>query len=131
VALALLLTLSWGCTMSSLLVVALLVLAPLAVEAQSPGTGSGQKSDGSAIQHGAQPDPGAVRPGTREGDAPSASAGTLVRDPVERRILGLPVTAAMTIAGVLIVLAIIGAVLIPRSRRRERARGGGTYGPPS
>jgi hypothetical protein len=38
------------------------------------------------------------------------------------------VTAAMTIAGVLILLAIIGGVVIPRARRQSQARGGGTYG---
>jgi hypothetical protein len=115
--------------MVKLLLVALLGLAPFAAEAQAPG-GEDRKPDGSAVQHGSQPNPGEVRPGSREGDAPAASAGTVVRDPVEHRILGLPVNAAMTIAGVLIVLAIIAAVVIPGARRRQKARGGGTYGPP-
>jgi hypothetical protein len=117
--------------MPRLLLVAVLVLAPLVVQAQSPGGGDGQKPDGAAVQHGSQPNPGEVRPGSREGDAPSESAGTVVRNPVERRILGLPVAAAVTIAGVLIALAIVGAVVIPASRRRQKARGGGTYGPRS
>jgi hypothetical protein len=117
-----------GIAMTTLLFVVLLVLAPALAEAQATGGSEGKKEDGSAVQHGSQPNPGEVRPGSREGDTPSASAGTVVRDPVERRILGLPVAAAMTIAGVLIVLAIIGGVVIPRSRRRQQARGGGTYG---
>jgi len=34
----------------------------------------------------------------------------------------------LLIAGALIVLAVIAGVLIPGARRRDRARGGGTYG---
>jgi hypothetical protein len=122
--------------MAKRLLVALLLLSPFvgpfAARAQPPSGDDGRKPDSSAVQHGSQPNPGEVRPGTSKGDAPSASAGTVVPDPVERRILGLPVTAAMAIAGVLIALAVIGAITIPRSRRRENARGGGgTYGPPS
>ena len=82
-----------------------------------------------AVQHGAQPNPAQVRPGSPEGDAPSASAGTLVKEP-ERRIFGLPVTAALLIGAVLIVLFVIAGVVIPGARRRERPRGGGTYGRP-
>ena len=44
-----------------------------------------------------------------------------------RRILGLPVDAALIIAGVLVVLALFAGVVIPGARRRDRARDGGTY----
>jgi hypothetical protein len=71
-----------------------------------------------------------VRPGTRDGDAPSASAGTLARRNVERRILGLPVGAAIVIGGALVVLAVVAGLAVPSVRRRAKARGGGTYGEP-
>src|SRR5262245_15094076 len=71
--------------------------APRVVSAQTsapnaPGSAPAQAEVGSAPQQGAQPNP-EVRPGNRDGDAPSASAGTLARRNVERRILGLPVGA--------------------------------------
>jgi hypothetical protein len=52
--------------------------------------------------------------------------GTLVRDPVEHRIFGLPVAAAILIGGVLAALLVFAGVMIPRSRRRAHARGTGT-----
>jgi hypothetical protein len=85
------------------------------------------RPDGGAVQHGAQPDPGAVRPGTPDGDAPSAATGQLLRRP-ERRVLGLPVTAVLVIGGVIVGLLVLGWIVVPASRRRDRARGGGTYG---
>ena len=86
------------------------------------------KSDDAPVQHGAAPNPFEVRPGSPQGDAPSAAVGTLERQNVERRVLGLPVTAALVIAAALVaILAVIG-VVVPRARRRDRARGGGTYG---
>jgi hypothetical protein len=81
-----------------------------------------------AVQHGAQPNPGEVRPGSPDGDSPSASAGAVLRAR-ERRILGLPVSAALVIGGVLVALLVLAGLVIPAARRRERARGGGTYGP--
>jgi hypothetical protein len=93
----------------------------------SPGS-AGDKSDGSAVQHGAQPNPAEVRPGNRDGDAPSASVGTVVNDPVERRVLGLPITTAMVIGGVILAIVVLGGVAIPRARRGARGQGGGTYG---
>jgi hypothetical protein len=90
-----------------------------------PGS-AGPKDDG-VVQRGQQPNPAEVRPGSPDGDAPSAAAGELVSRPA-RRILGLPVTAALLIAGVLIVLALVAGLVIPGARRRDRARGGGTYG---
>ena len=92
-----------------------------------PGS-AGPSADG-AVQHGAQPNAAEVRPGNRDGDAPSASAGNVVPGP-EQRIFGLPVTAALIIGAVVIVLFVIAGVLIPSARRRERPRGGGTYGRP-
>jgi hypothetical protein len=88
------------------------------------------KSDDRPVQHGAQPNPQEVRPGSPQGDAPSAAVGTLERDRVERRVLGLPITAVLVIGAALIaILALVGLV-IPRARRRDRARGGGSYGRP-
>ena len=108
-------------------------VAPVLVTALLAGPAAAQvvpppaKGDRDAVQHGAQPNPGEVRPGTRDGDAPSAAAGELVTTQ-ERRILGLPVTTALVVAGVLIALAVLAGIVIPRAGRRQRARGGGTYG---
>jgi hypothetical protein len=81
-----------------------------------------------AMRHGAQPNPYEVRPGSPEGDAPSASVGALSREPQERRVLGLPVGAVLVIAGVLVAVLALAGIAVPRARRRHRARGGGTYG---
>ena len=94
-------------------------------EQQAPGA-AGPKDSG-VVQRGAQPNAAEVRPGNRDGDSPSAAAGDLVQRP-GRRILGLPVDAALILAGALIVLAVIAGLVIPGARRRDRARGGGTYG---
>jgi hypothetical protein len=94
-------------------------------EQNAPGA-AGPKDSG-VVQRGAQPNPAEVRPGNRDGDAPSAAAGELLPRPA-RRILGLPVDAALIIAGLLVVLALFAGVVIPGARRRDRARGGGTYG---
>ena len=103
------------------------VLALIGVLMGSPvaaqPTGSGDRG---AVQHGAQPNADEVRPGNRDGDMPSASAGDLVRNPA-RRILGLPVTAVLGIAAMLLGLVVVAAVM-PRARRR-RAQGGGTSPP--
>jgi hypothetical protein len=102
-------------------VVALLT-APAAAQVVPPPA----KSDREPVQHGSQPDP-YVRPSNRDGDAPSAAAGDLVTKPAQR-IFGLPVSAALVIGGVLVALLVLAGVVIPRASRRERARGGGTYG---
>lgn len=94
-------------------------------EQNAPGA-AGPKDSG-VVQRGTQPNPAEVRPGNREGDAPSAAAGELVTRQ-GRRILGLPIDAALIIVAVIIVLALIAGPLIPGARRRDRARGGGTYG---
>jgi hypothetical protein len=123
--------------MKTLTILALLLLAPGLAFAQAAGenreTGrpgsAGPKDDGSAIQRSTQPDPAAVRPGNRDGDNPSASSGDLVRSPGDHRILGLPVTVALLLGGVIVVLLVIAGIVIPESRRRARPRGNGTYGP--
>jgi hypothetical protein len=86
------------------------------------------KGNTDAVQHGAQPNPDEVRPGNRDGDAPSAAAGEIVRTPAHR-VLGLPVNTVLVIAGALVVLLILAGLVIPSAGRRLRARGGGTYGP--
>jgi hypothetical protein len=119
----------------SAVVLALAVVAPaVAQDRPAAGVNREQNAPGAAgpkdsgvVQRGAQPNPAEVRPGNRDGDAPSAAAGELVTRS-GRRILGLPVDTALILAGVLIVLAVIAGVLIPGARRRDRARGGGTYG---
>jgi hypothetical protein len=121
--------------MLSAVLIALAVSAPAAAqdrpaagmnrEQNAPGA-AGPKDSG-VVQRGTQPNAAEVRPGNRDGDAPSAASGDLV--PREgRRILGLPVDAALIIAGVLIVLALIAGLVIPGARRRDRAHGGGTWG---
>jgi hypothetical protein len=104
---------------------AVLFAQPLSAQVVPPPA----KSDRDAIQHGAQPNPEEVRPGSRDGDASSAAAGELVERP-GLRILGLPITTVLLIAGVLLALLAIAGVVIPEATRRRRARGGGTYGRP-
>ena len=96
-------------------------------EQGAPGS-AGPKSDG-VVQRGQQPNAAEVRPGNRDGDSPSAAAGEVVRRPAQR-IFGLPVTAALFIGAALVALLVIAGIIIPAGRRRERARGGGTYGRP-
>jgi hypothetical protein len=93
-------------------------------ETGTPGS-AGPKEDG-VVQHGAQPNAGEVRPGTRDGDYPSASSGEL-RTREAQRIFGLPVTTALVIAAAIIAIVAIAGFVVPESRRR-RARGNGTYG---
>jgi hypothetical protein len=95
-------------------------------ETGSPGS-AGPKEDG-VVQRGSQPNAGEVRPGSADGDQPSASAGTL-RPEQTRRIFGLPVTSALLIAAVLVVLLAIAGFIVPSARRRA-ARGNGSYGRP-
>jgi hypothetical protein len=90
----------------------------------APGS-AGPKDDG-VVQRGGQPNAGEVRPGNRDGDNPSASAGEL-RPREAHRIFGLPVTAALVIAGVIVAIVAIAGFVVPQSRRRT-ARGNGTYG---
>jgi hypothetical protein len=100
-----------------LLVVALVFCAHLA-GAQTGALPPPAKSDKAPVEHGARPDPGEVRPGNRDGDAPSASIGTVERE-APRRFLGLPISAVMTIGGVIIGLLVIAGVVLPAMRRRR------------
>ena len=88
----------------------------------------GQRGPGGDDGGQAEPADSEVRPGNRDGDAPSASAGDLVRRPAQHRVLGLPVSAVLLLGGVIVALGVIGGLVIPGMRRRERARGGGAYG---
>jgi hypothetical protein len=113
----------------SSLVVLVIMLGPVLGHTQEQRPE--RKGDGAeppAIQHGAQPNP-EVRPGSPDGDSSSRTAGRLVEEnEVERRILGLPVTAVLVIAAVLVALLALAWLVIPRPGRRHEARGGGTYG---
>jgi hypothetical protein len=113
--------------MKCLVVVVLLSIlgmtVPSAAQLPPPAKGSAD-----AVQHGAQPNSDEVRPGTRDGDAPSAAAGEIIRKPGPR-LLGLPINTVLVVAGVLVVLLILAGLVIPIAGRRLRARGGGTYGP--
>jgi hypothetical protein len=110
-----------------LAVLTLVVLMLSATSASAQAVPPPAKSDREAVQHGTQPNPGEVRPGTAEGDAPSAATGDLVtRQP--RRILGLPVTTALVLAGLILALFVVAGIVIPSANRRRRARGGGSYG---
>ena len=99
------------------------------VNREQGAPGSAGPKDGGVVQRGQQPNPAEVRPGNRDGDAPSASAGSVVQRS-GARIFGLPVTAAMLIGGVLVTLLVVAGIIIPAARRRERPQGGGTYGRP-
>src|SRR5581483_1829309 len=65
--------------------------------AAGPAPAGAASGGAAAVQHGAQPNPGEVRPGSPQGDAPSETAGALSRPEQARRVLGLPVTAALVI----------------------------------
>jgi hypothetical protein len=112
-----------GVKLLALTVMTVLLAAPAGAQVVPPAA----KSDRDAVQHGAQPNANEVRPGNREGDAPSAASGDLVTKP-GRRVLGLPITAALLIAGLLVALVVVAGIVIPGASRRRRARGGGTYG---
>ncbi len=104
---------------------AVLIAQPLAAQVGSPAA----RDDRDAVQHGAQPNPAEVRPGNRDGDAPSAAAGDLVAKPA-RRILGLPLTTALLVGGVLLALLVVAGLVGPEAHRRRRAHGRGTDGRP-
>jgi hypothetical protein len=110
-------------TVAVLVLVAGLLAAPVAAQVVP----APEKRGGEAVQHGAQPNADEVRPGNRDGDVPSASAGDLVTKP-GRRLLGLPLTAVLAIAGLLVALTILAKVVIPVPGRRRPAPGGGTSG---
>jgi hypothetical protein len=103
--------------------VLVLLAAPVVAQVAPPPA----KTDREPVQHGAQPNPDEIRPGNRDGDAPSAAAGDLVAKP-GRRVFGLPVTTALVVGGLLVTLLVVAGVAIPAAARRRRAQGGGTFG---
>ena len=109
--------------------VAEVVFAQYVTPTPAPPAAPAAKSDGTPVEHGSRPDPGAVRPGNEAGDHPSAAAGDLLRRDTPRRVFGLPVNAVLVVGGTLIGLLILAGIVIPGARRRREARGGGTYGP--
>jgi hypothetical protein len=117
-----------------LIAVMLCALVPAVAQAQDAKRPAPEQSSqpnyGTGRDRGTGPEGQEVRPGSPRGDMPSASAGRLTRDPVERRVLGLPVTAALVIAAVILGLLAIAGLVLPSARRRRQARGGGTYGRP-
>jgi hypothetical protein len=63
------------------------------------------------------------------GDAPAAA----VRERHERirwQLFGIPVSLILAAGAVVLALFVVAGVVLPRARRRARARGGGTYGRP-
>jgi hypothetical protein len=104
---------------------AVLIAQPLGAQVVPPPA----KSDREPVQHGAQPNPAEIRPGSPDGDSPSAAAGDLVAKP-SRRILGLPLNTALLLGGVLVALVVVAGFVIPQAHRRRRAQAGGTYGRP-
>ncbi len=118
--------------MKWLIAVMLCALVPGVIQAQDARRPAAEQA--SEPNYGTRPDrgtgPGAqeIRPGSPQGDMPSASAGRLATDPVERRVLGLPVNAVLVIAAVIVALVAVAGLALPSARRRRQARGGGTYG---
>jgi hypothetical protein len=114
--------------------VALCALVPALAQAQESKRSAPQQASepnyGTGTNAGTGPGGQELRPGSADGDMPSASAGRIARDPVERRLLGLPVTAALLIAAVILGLLALAGFVLPSARRRRQARGGGTYGRP-
>src|SRR5258706_14285103 len=85
-----------------LIAVMLCALVPAPAQAQDVTRSAPQQASepnyGTGRDQGTGPAGQEIRPGSAEGDAPSASAGRLAPDPGARRLLGLPVTAALVIA---------------------------------
>ena len=70
------------------------------------------------VQHGAQPNPGEVRPANPQGNAPSEATGTLLPERAPLRVLGMPPGLAFGLAGLVILVA--GLLLYARRRRGVR-----------
>jgi hypothetical protein len=106
-----------GVAVSPVLVLAgALLVGGAGIEIAAQPRPAGGERETSPIQHGAQPNPGEVRPGSPEGDTESATEGMLLPER-ERRIFGLPLPALLVIGSVIVVLLALPAV-IRRSRRR-------------
>ena len=115
-----------------LIAVTLLALVPALAQAQETRRPAPERSSepnyGTGQNSGTGPGDQEVRPGSPDGDSPSASAGRIAKEPLERRILGLPVTAVLVIAAVILGIVALAGLVLPGTRRRARARGNGTYG---
>src|SRR2546428_10608145 len=106
-----------------LIVVMFCAFGPALAQAQGVTRSTPQQASepnyGTGRDQGTGPAGQEIRPGSAEGDAPSASAGRLARDQGERRILGLPGTAALVIAAVILGLVALARLVLPRARRRR------------
>jgi hypothetical protein len=69
------------------------------------------------VQHGAQPNPGEVRPPNPQGNAPSSATGTLTTDPSPTRPLGVSV-------GMLIAVGALGVLVAALWLYSRRVRAG-------
>ena len=84
------------------------------------GVGLAQENRASPIQHGAQPNPGEVRPPSADGNISSPSAGTLMVEKTPDGLWGLPAYAVGAI-GIVIVVLVALAVSARRSQiQRQR-----------
>jgi hypothetical protein len=112
--------------------VTLLALVPALAGAQDTKRSTPERSSepnyGTGQDSGTGPGGQEIRPGSRDGDSPSASAGRIAKEPVERRILGLPVTAVLVIAGGILGIVALAGLVLPHARRGTRARGNGASG---
>jgi hypothetical protein len=111
--------------------VTLLALVPTFAQAQeekrpAPHQGSAPNY-GTGQDAGTGPSGQEVRPGSPDGDSPSASAGRTVRQSSERRIFGMPLPAVLVITAVILGLLALAGFIVPSARRRLRARGNGSY----
>jgi len=73
------------------------------------------------IQHGAQPNPGEVRPPSPEGNAPSPATGTLERGREPGKLLGMRTGLTVTLAVLVAVIVaglIVGGVRVYARRPR-------------
>ena len=83
----------------------LLVLIALALAAGAAAAVLAQQP----VQHGAQPNPGEVRPPSPEGNAPSSATGTLDRAREPGNLLGMR-TGLTVILAVLVVVIVAGLI---------------------
>lgn len=111
-------------TVRRIMTVVLLALIPAVAGAQEVTRSVSQQAiepnDGTGRDAGTGPDGQEARPGSPDGDYPSASAGRLTRSTAQWRILGLPVDALLVIGAVLLGLISLAGLVLPRPRRRAR-----------
>jgi hypothetical protein len=106
-----------GLTPSMMRIAAFAALVLLSLSAVHP-IAMGQEP----VQHGAQPNPGEVRPPSPQGDASSQTTGTLQTDRTLERPFGLPLGLALGVAALVLVVV---ALWIYSRRRTIGARRGG------